>query len=285
MSDELLHHIDQLIKNRPMYREALSVYRDIVFFLNKVKPEIKYAVRDDVISEVKVKEGFPLFSREHLPLDFKVASSLFQNLLEHLSLKKRGDKEALKKTLNKARAQNDWLMNVIAAFLSRDEEAMSRMAKELDLQPMVLKFLIHTALRPSLNELKTWAGKKVIKNGWNYGYCPLCGSYPDMAYLGNEGKRFLHCELCGFEWHYPRLQCPFCKNDQPKELGYFVSEEEEGFRIDFCKKCGRYIKTLDMRVIEQPAPLELENLVTLHLDVLAHEQGFTADESILGNKR
>jgi len=279
MSTELLHHIDRLIQNRPMYREALSVYRDIVIFLNEFKPEIKYAVRNDVISEVKVKEGFPLFSRESLPLDLKASSSLFERLLEHLSSKKRKDKEALKKTLSKARAHYDWLINLITAFLSRDEEAMSRIAKELDLEPMVMKFLTHTSLKPSLNILKELVSERIETNGWSYGYCPLCGSYPDMAYLGNEGKRFLHCELCGFEWHYPRLQCPFCNNDQPQELGYFVSEEEEGFRVDFCKKCGRYIKTLDMRVIEQPAPLELENLVTLHLDVLAHEQGFTADES------
>jgi len=142
------------------------------------------------------------------------------------------------------------------------------------LEPMILKFLTNMALKPSLNTLKESAGERIEKDGWNYGYCPLCGSYPDMAYLGDQGKRFLHCELCGYEWYYPRLKCPFCENDQPKKLGYFVSEEEEGFRVDFCKKCNCYIKTLDMRVIEQPAPLELENLITLHLDMLAHEQGF-----------
>jgi FdhE protein len=53
-----------------------------------------------------------------------------------------------------------------------------------------------------------------------------------------------------------------------------VSEEEEGFRVDFCKKCNRYIKTLDKRAVVSLVPLELENLVTLHLDILAHEQGF-----------
>jgi len=31
-----------------------------------------------------------------------------------------------------------------------------------------------------------------------------------------------------------------------------------------------------MRVIESPGSLELENLTTLHLDMLAHEQGFKA---------
>ncbi|MBW2002296.1 MAG: hypothetical protein JRI30_07260, partial [Deltaproteobacteria bacterium] len=55
MSNELLHQIDRIIQKRPMYREALSVYRDIVIFLNEIKPEIKYEVKDEVIGEIKVK--------------------------------------------------------------------------------------------------------------------------------------------------------------------------------------------------------------------------------------
>ena len=61
MPDELLHQIDRLIQKRPMYKEALSVYRDIVIFLNETKPEIKYVVKDDIVREIKVREGFPLF--------------------------------------------------------------------------------------------------------------------------------------------------------------------------------------------------------------------------------
>ena len=94
-----------------------------------------------------------------------------------------------------------------------------------------------------------------------------------MAKLDDQGKRSFHCELCGYEWYFQDSNVFFFENDKPKELGYFASEEED-FRVDFCKKCSRYIKTLDMRIIDSPAPLELENLVILHLDMLAHEQGF-----------
>lgn len=279
MSDELLKQIDRLIQKRPIYKKALFIYRDMMVFLNEIEPEIKYETKDEVVHDIKVKEGFPLFSREDLPLDLKAASSLVERLLEHLTSKKRKDKEALEKTLDRVRTDSNWIKSVIAAFLSRDESTIVNMAEKVDLEPMVLKFLTHMALRPSLDNLKESVSKRIQKDSWNYGSCPLCGSYPDMAYLGEEGKRFLHCELCGYEWHYPRLKCPFCENDEPKKLGYFESEEEEGFRVDFCKKCNRYIKTLDMRVIEAPAPLELENLITLHLDMLAHDQGFKNPQS------
>jgi FdhE protein len=274
VTDELLAHIDQVIQKRPIYREALSVYRDLMIFLNEIEPKVTYVMKDEVVHDIKVKEGFPLFSREGLPFDLTAASSLFHRLVEHLSSKKRKDKEALEKALRKAQTDSQWIKSAITAFLCTEETTIINMAEEVGLEPMVLKFLIHMALKPSLNALTESVRARVQRHGWNYGYCPVCGSCPEMAYLSEQGKRFLQCELCGYEWSYPRLKCPFCENDQPKELGYFVSEGEEGFRVDFCKKCNVYIKTLDMRVVESPAPLELENLITLHLDILAHEQGF-----------
>ncbi len=274
MSNELLEQIDRLTQRRPVYKEALSVYRDLMIFLNEIEPEIPYIMKDELVHDIKVKEGFPLFSKEDLPLDLKAASSLFHQLLEHLSSEERKDREALEKVLNRVQTDSHWIESVITAFLSSDEAIIVNMAEEVSLAPMVLKFLTHMALRPSLDTLKESVIERIQKDSWNYGYCPLCGSSPDMAYLDEQGKRFLHCALCGYEWYYPRLRCPFCENNESKELGCFVSEEEEGFRVDFCKKCNRYIKTLDMRVIDSPAPLELENLITLHLDMLAHEQGF-----------
>ena len=274
MSDELLEQIDRLIQKRPIYKEALSIYRDLMIVLNEIEPEIKYEMKDELFHDIKVKEGFPLFTREELPLDLKAVPSLFKRLLERLSSKERKDKEALEKTLDRVKTDPDWIKNIITAFLSKDETTIANMAEELNLEPMVLKFLTHMALRPSLNTLRESVRERIQGDSWNYGFCPLCGSCPDVACLDEQGKRFLHCELCGYEWYYPRLKCPFCENNEPKELGYFVSEEEEGFRLDFCRKCNHYIKTLDMRVIDSPAPLELENLITLHLDVLAHEQGF-----------
>jgi len=272
MSDELLEQIDQVIQKRPIYKEALSVYRDLMIFLNEIEPEIKYVIKDGVLHDIKVKEGFSVFSREDLPVDLKAVPSLFQSLLEHLSSRKRKDKKPLEKALNTSQADPNWIKNVITAFLSGDETTIVSIAEEVNLEPMVLKFLAHMASKPSLITLKESVGERIQKDTWDYGCCPLCGSCPDMAYLDKEGKRFLHCELCGYEWYYPRLKCAFCENNEPKELGCFVSEEKEGFRVDFCKKWNRYIKTSDMRIIDLPAPLELENLITLHLDMLAHDE-------------
>lgn len=276
MAEKLLEQIDRLIQRKPMYKEALSVYRELLGFLDEIEPEIVYEAKDASVRALKAREGFPLFSRGDLPIDHEGAASLFQRLLEHLSRTKRKDREALKMTLQRVESNPNLVKEVITAFLSGDEATITTMAQEVTLSPMVVKFLAHMALGPSMKYLRESATEGIRDYTWNYGYCPLCGSSPDVACFNDEGKRFLHCELCGYEWHYPRLKCPFCGEERAKELGYFTSEEEEGYRVDFCKKCKRYIKTLDMRLIGSPAPLEVENLITLHLDMLAHKQGFSS---------
>jgi len=276
MPEKLLEQIDRLTQKRPMYKEALSMYRELLGFLDEIEPEVAYKGNDASVRALKAREGFPLFSREDLPIDHEGAAVLFQRLLQHLSSTERKDNEALKMTLQAVEGNPTWVKDVIGAFLSGDEEKLTAMAQEVTLLPMIAKFLAHMAVWPSMKCLRKSAAQGIQGYTWNYGYCPLCGSSPDMAYFNEEGKRFLHCELCGHEWHYQRLKCPFCENERAKDLGYFTSEEEDGYRVDFCRKCKHYIKTLDRRLVGSPGPLELENLTTLHLDMLAHKQGFKA---------
>ncbi len=274
MLDEELAQIDRVIQKRPLYKEALSTYKGLLGLLQGIVPTLPDVSEDEGVGHIKIKEGFPLFAREDLPLDLKAASALFPRLLEHLCLQKREDRAALEKALQAVRTDPHSIKRVISAFLSMDEKEIAAIAEQWNLEPMVLKFVVGMALKPSLLALRKAVGGRIQTEKWHYGYCPLCGSSPDIAYLDEDGRRLLHCELCGQEWRYPRLKCPFCGNDESDTLGYFTSEEDAGFRVDFCRKCKVYIKTLDKRIVELPAPLELENLITLHLDMLAHEQGF-----------
>ena len=101
MAEKLLEQIDRLIQRKPMYKEALSVYRELLGFLDEIEPEIVYEAKDASFRALKAREGFPLFSRGDLPIDHEGAASLFQRLLEHLSHTKRKDREALEKTLKR----------------------------------------------------------------------------------------------------------------------------------------------------------------------------------------
>jgi FdhE protein len=67
--------------------------------------------------------------------------------------------------------------------------------------------------------------------------------------------------------------CPFCNNKDQESLQFFYAEEEKTHRVDLCDKCHQYIKTVDLRTIGDTDFL-LEDLATLHLDIVASERGY-----------
>ena len=275
MSEDFLKHIDRLIAKRPLSKEALISYRELVSLMEGVVPHPQKISIESRLKDVKREGGFPLFSRRDLPLDFETGAMLLSRFMDHLTSTKREDSDGLKKALEKSKSDPDWTHGLFRAALEKkDNESLTRFARETDLDPKVLRFFAQLALRPSLEGLRHSVSEQIEKKGWDYGYCPVCGSEPKMAYLDKTGKRHLHCELCGEEWPYPRLNCPFCQNQEQKSLGYFESEQEQGLRVDFCRRCERYIKAVDQRVLEDAGPMELEYLASLHLDFLANKYGF-----------
>ena len=85
--------------------------------------------------------------------------------------------------------------------------------------------------------------------------------------------RYSLCSRCACQWRVDRLSCSVCGNKEPAKLHYFCGEGEEAHRIDLCDACRHYIKTIDCRSLEAPDPC-LEDLATLHLDVVAVQKGY-----------
>ena len=69
------------------------------------------------------------------------------------------------------------------------------------------------------------------------------------------------------------MSCAVCGNKEQGSLKYFYGEGEEAYRIDLGDKCHHYIKTIDDRNLEASDP-SLEDLATLHLDVVAVQKGY-----------
>ncbi len=118
---------------------------------------------------------------------------------------------------------------------------------------------------------------KFDSSDWHLGFCPVCGLWPCMARLDSEsGRRNLWCVGCGGHWHFPRMVCPFClENDQTK-LGFITVEDWEGYRIQTCESCRRYLKTRDERqtdAIKADSP-EVEYLATSTLDAAAAQEKY-----------
>jgi FdhE protein len=109
--------------------------------------------------------------------------------------------------------------------------------------------------------------------------CPFCGYYPDMAAIvsGKDGKRFLHCSLCGHRWPFRRIMCAVCGTEDADKLENLTPEGDTRNRIDVCRSCNGYIKTLRFDSIDalDECDLSVENIFTAGLDSAALKKGFS----------
>jgi len=96
------------------------------------------------------------------------------------------------------------------------------------------------SLRPELEIVAQKYRKIVEKSCWSEGYCPICGKEPKIGEIrdGEEKKRYLFCNQCGYKWYFDRIKCPFCGNEEQQSLAYFEVEGEERYRWIYAINAG-----------------------------------------------
>jgi FdhE protein len=109
---------------------------------------------------------------------------------------------------------------------------------------------------------------------WGQGYCPVCGGRPNFALLEPaRGARQLLCSRCNSFWPYSRVGCPFCKS---REKQNYYPSEDGVYRLYVCPNCQRYLKTMDLRELQRDVQPLVERLLTVGMDLVAHEEGYRA---------
>jgi FdhE protein len=266
--------VRQLKGKRPGYGEILDFYSKVRELQDESKSSLKIGPiklekeRKDLLA----REGFSLLRKEDFPLDIEASIRLFRSLCRigkaanpHMAVQVEKISEALSKT------KID-LKELFEGGVK--EETIGQVAAESGLDETILSFFLHGSIRPSIEAGVEQLRGELDPETWRKGHCPACGSLPSLSLLkGEEGKRYLLCSFCGYEWRMDRLCCPACNNKEQESLNFFCGEGEEAFRIDLCDRCHRYIKTIDYRNLEESDPC-LEDLATLHLDIVATGKGF-----------
>jgi FdhE protein len=245
----------------------------------KAKHQDKVDIPDDETKR-RAQEGKPLLDLRRLKEQPKLLGEFLGDLLSLLKANEFFSREEVNKLI--AGKEEIDPVKLILPVINRDLAGFrvysDRLGVEVDLLSFVGLSLSQAAAELYAEKLK----QKVDQESWIKGECPVCGSHPAMdKLLRDDGKRMLRCSLCGTEWYFKRIMCPFCSNEDHNSLRYFVVEEETptekaAFRVDVCDKCKIYIKTLDERKLPESAKtdLYLENLNTVYLDVLAQKDGF-----------
>jgi ribosomal protein S27AE len=266
----LSQQVDRLYRTRPDYRLALDFY---IFFQKNAEVELESMVlpgfREDSAEE-RLSLGLPLFEVGELPIDIEAAGRFIGRLAQ-------ADfpvMENLLAVVDTFRDRPDDLAWICRVLTAGDGEGLAAWSRARGLDKDLVAVVLKWALRPSFLKLRQAEARHMDDVDWRERVCPICGSGPFMARLEKDGGRTLACRLCGQEWRFPRLKCPFCETEDRSVLSYLSAGDGSGYRIDVCGLCRHYLKVVDSREQEDVLPLELEDLLTQHLDLVARNRGY-----------
>ncbi len=264
-------------KLRPAYSKIVDFYEKIFTAQEKsmAKTDIKPAQLADDIIAIKAKEKFPLFNLSEFSVDVNSSRKLFKKICKIINKSENHMSSAAIEIFAANENKKIDFNELYSALLHDDDAAFVNIAAKLNAGRDALAFITYNSIKPSLSIFAESASKYLDKdNPWEKGYCPVCGNAPVISTFESDGQRFLTCSFCWHKWTITRLFCPFCENKESKSLHYLFSEDEKEYRIDVCDRCNKYIKNVDTRIIDRFVYLPLEQIASLHLDIMAKEKGF-----------
>jgi FdhE protein len=270
----LRERAQQLKEKRPGYGAVLDFYVQV----REAQDASRAFVQVDPVKvrrewkDLMAEEGSSLVAKEDFSVDIKASIGLFRTLCR-LGRTANPHMAAETQKIDQALADNTLDLKELAAG-GGSEQAIERAAAGRGLDKQIFTFLVRSSTLPSIEAGREQLRDEVDLESWRKVHCPLCGSLPALSLLkGEGGMRYSLCSYCGCQWRVDRLSCSVCGSKEQGALHYFCGEGEEAHRIDLCDACHHYIKTIDYRSLEGSDP-SLEDLATLHLDVVAVQKGY-----------
>jgi FdhE protein len=273
-TSEKLDFLQRTARDNPEYREILPLFMELYRVIEGHERDtgISFAAPDDH-DQARIAGGLPLLSAELMQVDEAQAARFLTAVVNALLFVDKKEVQELTLLRDAVGIGLLQLRPLLAGCLSRDRKALQDAAVAIGMSAPLLEFALEPVLKTALEEFSDAVAPSRVE-GWQEGYCPVCGSRASMAELtGEEGKRQLCCSSCSYQWAYKRMKCPYCGNEETDSLSYFLAGEGPT-RVDVCRKCSRYLKTRDARQGHAGVPMEVEDLTTMHLDLMAAKEGF-----------
>lgn len=265
----------QMAAIRPAYASILGFYGAVFAAQANAASHTCPAAIQVVESAVEMRsaEGFSLIESAGFTVDTPAAEKLLAQICQIAMLageKLGGAGEVLTKAMSDGVAMAELFADVLA-----DKGRISDLAKTMDVSVEMLSLLLYLAIKPSIETGARQLAARLTSSQESHSSCPVCGSAPIVGELDAEGNQWIHCGLCWHRWPVNRLACPFCKNRDSASLEYVYSDDEPEYRVNLCNGCRRYLKVVDTRKMDRGFYPPLEQVASLHLDMMAAEKEYT----------
>lgn len=267
-------------------KEILDLYRDLAEVKNEDIGKLTIGQLAESDIQIHHEQKAPLLSFVELNLDEVKIRQVLDKVSE-IFLKHRPQLEDqinhIKSALKKRKGV---LTKVCKDFIWQKSKSLDNFSKKNELDKELLSLLIYHTVKPFMAVYAAALRGRSDDQEWLTPSCPVCGWVPDLAYEDAETRqREVHCSLCDTKWHYKNLKCIHCGNEDHNTLKYFSVDGDEVYRVYTCDKCHGYIKSVSRGKLlneEDSANLDIN---TLHLDVLAQNEGYTREVASADSKK
>jgi FdhE protein len=274
ITEQKIAALQQAARTSPEYAGITPLFIALYQYISGREGQTGITVNLSAINRgERTGNGFPLVSPGDLSFDREILITFLMGIVSVLELHgQEGDLE-LDRIAQGLSSGSLVPEPLLLAILERRRAPLDEAAVSCGVPAPLLEYVFEIPLKTAL-ELTASDCSDADFADWHENICPVCGARPAMAELtGEEGRRRLSCSTCFCSWLFKRIQCPSCGCEDAEKLSYF-SAGEGPTRVDTCRACSRYIKTRDSRKGGSDVPLEVEDLLTMHLDLLASREGF-----------
>ncbi|MGB5216870.1 MAG: formate dehydrogenase accessory protein FdhE [Smithella sp.] len=275
-TSEIKNIIDRAIEQNPENREVIKAFAPIVTRQRQLLEEISLTKPDcSMIDKNKLKAGVPVSSQMDLilPEDPLKEVALFMaaavkegmpNIAESIDKISALIEEGKLNPFDFFKASVDGEMNAIGGL-----------SKKLQVSPSNASFLMNLVSRVVLEKRATEIMKTLGAFDWEKGYCPICGEFPSIALIEEEGgKRFLHCSSCGQDWRFTRISCPYCEKETRQDMEYFYVENKTQEAAFVCDQCKKYLVTIYRAGKVFARDMDISAISLIHMDLLMQNKGY-----------
>lgn len=275
-TSEMKNIIARALEQNPENKEIIKAFAPIITRQRQLAEEISLKKQDySLIDKNKLKAGVPAGSQIALilpedPLK-EVALSLASAVKEGMpNIADSMDKFS---TLIQEGKINPF--DFFKAPVDGETNVIGGLSKKLQISPSNTSFLMTMVGRVVLEKRAREIMEVLGAFDWEKGYCPICGEFPSIALIEEEGgKRFLHCSSCGQDWRFTRISCPYCEKETRKDMEYFYVENKTQEAAFVCDECKKYLVTLYRAGKLFARDMDISAISLIHMDVLMQNKGY-----------
>jgi FdhE protein len=272
-ADPLRERLAAVTRETPGVRDAAAVLGAIVPLLRDADMGVATPAMTADQACTRLERGEPLLRGLDLEIDEDAARELMLGLARaRESASPSEPTRQLRAALERGEPDVGELLPPAAAG---DREEVAAAARRWGLDPDLLWALAQATLWPALRAWRRALAPLAEGLPWQRSACFVCGAPAAIGELRADGARHLRCLHCGADWRVRRLCCPSCGNEDHATLCTLYEEgRRETRRVEACGRCRRYVKVI---AAAAPIPAELlrvEDLATIHLDVVARQHGY-----------